>query len=105
MIYGNDLIQRWTEGFEARRDNGDYVEYEGSWGEPIQCDAFPSPGKASTIVFPDGHKDVYAYEIHIDVAEEKFEVGDKIRINVKGHSAEYIVKGYHKYSFTAKLWV
>jgi len=105
MIYGNDLLQRKTEAQATRLENGDWIEGESSWGAPIQCDAFPSTGKAAPVNFPDGHNDVYAYEIHLDIAEDPFEVGDQVRINVKGHCAEYTVKGYHRYSYNAKLWV
>lgn len=116
-----------ADGYEA--ENGDYIAGEASWGEPIQCDAKPA-GKADSILFPDGKRMKYTYEITLDVLTDSFQLGDHIMLLTKTHTPdrlrdsegnlvfdknaaqvylraarEYEVLGFHRYAYICKLWV
>ncbi len=105
MIYGRDSIQRMIEGQATRLENGDYASVEGTWGDPIRCDAYPSAGRAAVLPFADGKRSEYTYEVHLDVTEDPFEPGQRVRLTANGHVTELTVKGWHRYSFIAKLWL
>ena len=105
MIYGRDSIQRKIESPATRLENGDYVAGGATWGDPISCDAYPSNGKAGQATFEDGQRSMYTYEVHLDVTEAPFEPGQTVRLTANGHESEFTVKGWHRYSFIAKLWL
>ncbi len=105
MIYGRDKI-------EVQSSNGGYVDQNGdwnpgteTWGDPIECDAEPN-GAARTIPQPDGKDFRYNYQVTLDVSTPHIPYGTKVRLTCKGaEPQELIVKGFHTYSFQAKLWL
>ena len=86
-------------------ENGDPHKVEGTWSQEYRCDAVQSDG-GHEIVFEDGTRTTYSYEIVVDKNFREVHQGEKIRLTLLGGvEREHIVKGFKRYQLQCKIFV
>jgi hypothetical protein len=93
-----------TEGVED--ENGFYHDEDYSFDEdnPISCRAVAA-GKDNEIRFEDGTVKSYTYTVTMAPDVQYFKLGEKVMLTTYDRTCEYEVKGFHRYTYHAKIWV
>ena len=91
----------------AYAENGDWIEGNTTYSEPIPCRYEPN-GQARTITLTDGTAYRYSYMVYLTVNPDLvIHYGDRIELTSQDGRVigEYEVKGFHRGQLDMKVWV
>lgn len=100
------FVRYKSQAEESEDSEGNPVQGEGTWSDPIPCDAVPA-GRANERVFEDGVKRSYSHTLYLKKECPDFYLGQTISLhyNTDGRTTYHKVLGFHRYQLQAKVWV